>query len=134
MTNGDEDVLREAIEAMNRRDVAAVRELMHDDGEWRPLLTAGGELERPVYRGPQGIEQYWRDLDDLFEGSHVRIESLEELGRGFVLFEGRVSARGRASGVPLDTHIWGLWQIRDGRVLHGTAFRTREDAVAAAPP
>lgn len=132
MRRTNAEVLREAIEAMNRRDAAASVELMHEEGEWRPLLTAGGELERPVYRGPEGIVRYWRELDELFDEFDIHVEAIEDLGGGLLLFEGRVLARGRASGVPLDTHLWALWRVRDGKVLHGTAFRTREDVLAAA--
>ena len=128
----DVEVVRRGLDAWARRDEAAVESLTHPDGEWRPLLTAGGELERPVYRGRRGFVSYIRDMDELFDEVHVHVGRLDALGADQVLFEGRVVARGRASGVPLDTHIWALYELRDGKLFRGTAYRSREDAIAAA--
>ena len=95
-------------------------------------MTAGGELERPVYRGPQAMAKYFADLDDLFEDTVVHIDSLDPVGPHRVLFSGRVTARGRGSGVPLDQPIWAVYEVRDGKLTRGTAHRSLEEAVEAA--
>ena len=58
------------------------------------------------------------------------MEELEPIPN-HVLFGGRVTACGRKSGVPLDERIWAIWELRDGRLLRGTAYRSRADALEA---
>ena len=128
------ELVRRCIEAMNARDHEAVEGLAGADMEWRPILKAGGDLERQVYRGPAGVLQYFADLDELFEATEVQVEELEPIGLHHVLFGGRVTARGRRSGVPLDEHIWSLWEIRARKLHRGTAYRTRAEALEAVGP
>ena len=95
-------------------------------------MTAGGELERPVYRGPQGMAKYFADLDDLFETPTIHIDSLDAVGPDRVLFSGRVTARGRGSGVPLDERIWAVYEVHGGKLTRGTPYRSHEEALEAA--
>jgi ketosteroid isomerase-like protein len=131
MSRENVEVARRAFEEMNARNAEAIGDLVTPDVEWRPVLTAGGDLEAPVYRGTAGIVQYWTDLDELFENTQVQVEDLAPIGPSHVLFGGRVTARGRKSGVPLDEHIWALWELRNGRLYRGAAFRSRAEAIAA---
>jgi hypothetical protein len=131
MSQENVEVVRLVIEALNARDSGPVRNLFVAEGEWRPILTAGGDLERHVYRGPEGIEEYWTDLDDLFAETEIHVGSLDPVGRDCVLFSGHVTARGRTSGVPLDQPIWGLFEVRRGHLVRGTAYRSREEALQA---
>ena len=77
------------------------------------------------------MEQYWADIDDVFEGTVVHVEDLDPVGPDHVLFGGRVTARGRNSGVPLEERIWALWELRHRKLVRGTAFRSRAEAVEA---
>jgi ketosteroid isomerase-like protein len=125
------DLLAEALRALNARDPEALQRLMHPDAEWRPALTAGGALEGTVYQGPQGPARYMEDLDDVFADTRVETTGVEEVAPDRVLWWGRVTARGRESGIPLDVEIWSLWEFRDGKVYRGDAFRSRAEAWAA---
>jgi ketosteroid isomerase-like protein len=125
------DAVRRALDALARRDSANLEEIFAEDGEWRPLLTAGGELERPVYRGPQAMANYFADLDDLFEDTVIHIDSLDAVGSHRVMFCGRVTARGRGSGVPVDEHIWAVYEVHDGKLTRGTAHRSQAEALEA---
>ncbi len=120
-----------AVEALNARDVGATVEGMHERFEWRPAATAGGDLEGVVYRGTEGIRQYFADMDEFLTNTHMDVESMEELDRNRVLLRARVTARGRASGVLPDVAIWSIWEIRDGKMIRGTGFRTQEEALEA---
>ena len=132
MSRENVELVRGAFEGLNARSVGRIADVVAPDMEWRPILTAGNELERRVYRGPAGIEQYWADLDELFESTHIEVEALSPVDSDRVLFSGRVTARGRTSGVPLDQPIWALFEVREGRLTRGTAFRGRAEALEAA--
>ena len=125
-------VLTAALEALNARDEAAIRALVTDELEWRPATTAGGDLERKVYRGKRGVIEYWVDLDSDFDDTQFLIERVEPIGDDRVLYRGRVTARGKASRIPLDLPVWGIWEIQGGKLVRGTAFQTESEALAAA--
>jgi ketosteroid isomerase-like protein len=131
MSQENVEVMRRVFESLNARSAETMEQLVTPDAEWRPVLTAGGDLERRVYRGSAGIVQYWTDLDELFEGTEVQVEEVEPIGQDHVLFGGRVIARGRKSGVPLDERIWALFELRDRKFFRGTAYRSRADALEA---
>lgn len=131
MSQENVEIMRLGIEALNARSIEAIEKLVAPEGEWRPILTAGGDLERPVYRGAAGMAQYMTDLDELFEETQVHVEALDPIGPNHVLFGGRVTARGRKSGVPIDERLWAVWEVRDGKIIRGTAHRTKAEALEA---
>jgi ketosteroid isomerase-like protein len=125
-------LLTAGLEALNARDEEAIQAVVTDEMEWRPATTAGGSLERRVYRGKRAMIAYWTDLDADFDETRFFIERVEPIGADRLLYRGRVTARGKASGVPLDLAVWGLWEIRDGKLVRGTAFQTEAEALEAA--
>ncbi len=62
-----------------------------------PFATISGE----PYRGHAGVEQWARELDEQFSQWRVHSEDVRAVDDA-VLLLGRVSGRGRASGVELD--------------------------------
>jgi ketosteroid isomerase-like protein len=125
-------LLEAGLRALNDRDVSASEAVAADDLEWRPAATAGGNLERKIYRGKRAMIEYWTDLDADFDETRFFIDRVEPLGDDRLLYRGRVKARGKASGVPLDFAVWGLWQIREGKFARGVAFLTEAEALEAA--
>ncbi len=131
MSQQNVEIVRRGFEALRARDPERMQPVIAEDAEWRPILTAGGDLDHPVYRGPEGMARYWADLDDLFEDTEMHIGRLDPVGANHVLFSGRVTARGRRSGVPLDEPIWAVYELRQGQVVRATAYRSREEALEA---
>ncbi len=120
------------IKALYARDLEAGRRLMHEDAEWRPSLTAGGDLERPVYRGPEGMLRYLDDLDAMLDNSRIEAVDYEGIGRGRLIVLGRVRGRAKESGIDLDVPFWVIWELRDGKLVRGTAFLRKEEALKEA--
>jgi ketosteroid isomerase-like protein len=132
MSRDSAEVVSDAFRALNARDVEALVQLVDDDCEWRPALTAGGHLEGAVYRGSDGIARYVEDLDAEFVNTELRTESLRQIGDSGVLYQGRVIAEGRTSGIKLDVRLWSVWEVRAGKLRRGTAFLEENDALEAA--
>ncbi|MEO7196855.1 MAG: hypothetical protein ABIZ50_00105, partial [Solirubrobacterales bacterium] len=63
MSQANIELMATAINALMERDADALDGVFHEDVEWRPSLTAGGAVERAVYRGPAGMAQYLEDVD-----------------------------------------------------------------------
>ena len=123
------ELVAAALGTLNARDAEAAARHMHEDVEWRPLLS--GALEGSVYRGREGMVRYADDLDEVFLDTHAEPISLEPVAPDRVLLGTRVTARGRESGVPLDVQIWSVWEVRDGKLYRGTAYWSRAEALGA---
>lgn len=115
------------IEALNRGDVDAMLARMDPDFEWRPLEAS--PVER-VYRGHDQVRRYVEDWLCTFEGLRIDLEDLTEVGDHIVAVV-RGHARGRASGLALDTRFCQVWTVRDAVVLRVQEYATKEEGLAA---
>ena len=75
--------------------------------------------------------RYLDDLDAEFADTQFQVASIEAIDPSRVFYRGRVTARGRASGINLDVPIWAVWELHDGKVLRGTAFLNEAEALEA---
>ncbi len=120
-------LVREIVEALNRGDVEAMLARMHPDFEWRPLESspvAGG-----VYRGHEQVRRYVEDWLGTFDNLRLDLEEpLAVADRVIAVVHGH--ARGRASGLQLDTRFCQVWTIRGGTAVGMGEYATREQALA----
>ena len=95
------ELVRTIVQALNRGDVDAMLARMHPDFEWTPLEAS--PVAR-VYRGHAQVRRYVEDWLSTFEGLRLDLEESMAAGdRVLVMVHGH--ARGRASGVQLDTRF-----------------------------
>ena len=99
MSQENVEIVRRVVDAVNRRDVTTLDSLWSEEGEFNSRLAAS---EGHVFRGRQGIRDYFAWLDEAFEEFRSEVEEIIDAGGGGVvaLLRGRI--RGKASGVPLD--------------------------------
>jgi ketosteroid isomerase-like protein len=86
------EVVRQALEAIGRRDLSAILERVDAEVELHPLLSVWPQ----TYRGREGIEQWWRDVGELWEDFEVETEGFHEVGNETLVV--RLHWRGRARG------------------------------------
>ena len=132
MSQENVDVMAFAIETLNARNTDALDALCHEDVEWHPALSADGAVEGAVYRGKDGMLRYLEEVDAEFSEMRFEVEGFDPVGDDSVLYRGRMIARGSASGILLEAPLWGLWQMRDGKLFRGQAFLSEKDALEAA--
>jgi ketosteroid isomerase-like protein len=122
----DVELVRGIIEALNRGDVDGMLARMHPDFEWRPLEAS--PVAR-VYRGREEVRRYIEDWLGTFETLWLDLEDPTEVADGIVAgVHGH--ARGRASGVELETHFCQVWTLRGGRAVGMEEYATREQGLA----
>jgi ketosteroid isomerase-like protein len=85
-------VVRKVMDAISRRDLPALLEHLDADVRLYPLMSAWPQ----TYRGHDGVEQWWRDVGQLWEHFGVRPESFRDLADGSLLVQ--ISWRGRGTG------------------------------------
>jgi ketosteroid isomerase-like protein len=111
-------LVRSAIAAYNRRDLAELRELMTADVELRPPVS---ELTGRAYLGHSGIAEWLRDVDESFVSAEI--VPLDVLDRGSkVLALTEFRAEGLAGHVQLGSELGLVCDISDGRIATWVGF------------
>ena len=126
---GKAQIVRTAYDALNRGDMGTFIDLIHREIEWRARPDG---TDPDTYEGAAGVGRFFDTRHDVLAEYAQHPEHLVDAGDGTVVAIVRVSARGRASGVPIEERSGHLWEIRDGKVLRFQAFDEPEQALAAA--
>lgn len=122
----------EGYEAWNRRDLDAAIERADPEIEWTfsgGALFPGTEL---VYRGHDGVREFWRTFLEPWPDLKVVIERTHEGPGGVVLLEVRFQAVAQGSGIPFDQRFAHVVTVRDGKLVRFHAFADFDAAFAAA--
>jgi ketosteroid isomerase-like protein len=127
MSEADVDVVRQVVSAFRDRNVTRLRELFHDDAEFRSAIVT---LEGGTYRGREEMERYMNELDAVFEDWHSEDEEFVDGGDGRVLLAFRIVGQGRGSGAPVNQPIAILWTVHHGRIRAAQGYLDPEEAHA----
>jgi ketosteroid isomerase-like protein len=90
------------------------------------------ELGERILAGVQGLEMFVEAIEQDFSEFQYDADEIEEIGEQEVLVLGRISARARATGMPLSGEFGHIWTVRDGRAASVEAHRDRDEARRAA--
>jgi ketosteroid isomerase-like protein len=119
-----------AARAINLGEFDDLDGLLDPEVEWIPINAA---LEGGWYRGHGGVRQWIKDMNRDWDYFEARPEEFRNLGDDRLLAFGTWRARGRSSGVELDSQpaAW-LIQLRNGKVVRMQTFTERSQALKAA--
>jgi ketosteroid isomerase-like protein len=126
----DVKLVESAFAAWNRGDIEAFARHATEDVAW--LEVAGRPEGAPVERhGRERMQRSLESLFEVFESYHLEVERMEDLGDR-VLALVREVAKGRASGVEIDSR-WGyLITVEGGLIARIEAYRDADMALQAA--
>jgi ketosteroid isomerase-like protein len=129
MSQENVEVVRQAHEAFNRRDLDALTGLTEPG--WVMDWTRSISPQRGVYRGRAGVEAWIAEITEAFES--FEIDPLEYVAAGDrIVVPSRVKGRGRGSGVVVDAEGATVWELERGKVVKLTLYGTRQEALKAA--
>ena len=124
MSQKNVEIVREAWDAYSRGDYARVGGF-HD-----PHIVVITLEDGAVYGNDAVLANYER-WNEAWEGAETTLE--EVIGRGDRVFlTVRFQGRGRASGIEIDTRLYEVYTLRDGKVLRIDEYEHRADALEAA--
>jgi ketosteroid isomerase-like protein len=130
MSQENVERVREAIEAMNRGDFEAAFEGAHPDLEWQ---TLDAFPDAGTYRGPEGVREFFQIWRETFRGLRMHLEDCVPVDEHRVVAALRVSGEGTESGVEVQSPtFFQLLEFRDGQLIRGRMFQTRNEALDAA--
>ena len=119
-------MVRRHFDTFRHDGVEAAAQLWHPEIEWHPLEGAG------VVNGQDAMRRYYAEWVETMADLRGDVEKtiFEDGDRVVALI--RNSGRGRVSGVPASGSYYVTCVVREGQIVSGREFATREDAIAAA--
>ena len=131
MSEENVEVMRRGFEAGNRRDIEAMLDVLDPEVEWHSALVMSLEGEAAVYRGHEGIREFFRALDELFDKLHADYPEIRDLGDRVVGI-GRISMRGKGSGAETESPIGTVVDFKNGKAIRVRTYLDLKDALEAA--
>jgi ketosteroid isomerase-like protein len=120
--------LADGIEAFNRGDVDTVLALLDPDVETHvdPRLMNPG-----THRGHEGYLRTVEAWTEAWGSLEAELLAVSEPDERHILTEIRQRAVGAGSGVPVEMHLFWLFEFREGRVVRLHMYPDRDSALAA---
>jgi ketosteroid isomerase-like protein len=103
--------------------------LLSSEFEW--LVPADAPGLRRAYRGREGWEEFMDTWTEDFEWS-IELERVIDAGDGRVVVMTCQRAIGKASGVPVELRMGGVWTVEGGQAVRAENFLEPADALRAA--
>ncbi len=129
MSQENVEFVRSGWEAYERGDLSAALETFSPDLVTYvapPIPLAG------TYRGPEGFLQLTLDWAEGFDELVATAEEYIDTPGDQVVTRVRHRASGAESGVPVETDVWYVWTVRDGKTVRADIFNDRSEALEAA--
>jgi ketosteroid isomerase-like protein len=123
------EVVRRQFEALGRGDVDAASEYWSPDIDWRAAEGAADDVG--VMRGTQALRGYYEDWGEMFDELRAEVkEVIAESGEHCAVAV-RNSGRARGSSALVQGRYYVVCRVRDGRIVSGREYETREEALEA---
>jgi ketosteroid isomerase-like protein len=127
MSEENVGIVRESMEAYNRRDFDTAVQVFDPEIEW--LFPP--EFNAESCRGPEEIKRFWVGLDEAFEDLQLEPQEFVDAG-DHVVVRVRFHGRGKESGVETEGGMHPVNTLRDGRIVRVEYFNDWAEALEAA--
>jgi ketosteroid isomerase-like protein len=129
MSKENVDLVRRALEAFPRGDMEEMLSFMDPEGEFHSAIVGGAEGN--VYWGHEGFRRWYADSFESFEELQNEWTEFRDLGDRVLAF-GHVQARGRESGVEINSPMGWVFTVRGGKLVKAEGFLDPAQAREAA--
>jgi ketosteroid isomerase-like protein len=130
MPSDSAEVVRRQFAAFTDGGLDAMAAFWHPDVEWRAVEGAADDVG-PIH-GEVALRRYYQDWLDSLDDLSAELEEVLAEDGDRVAVTMRNSGRGRASGVAIEGRYHVVCTVRDGLIVSGREYATREEAIAAA--
>ena len=94
------------------------------------LVSASGRV-RGASPGREALQRWFREWSDGLDQIHYEAEEIVE-ANDHVLSKSNMRARGRASGIEVDSTLYAVWTIREGKIVEVVWSSNQAEALEAA--
>ena len=105
-------------------------DVVDDDVAYRAIEGAPDDVG--VMHGRDALARYLADWAETFADFSTELEEAEAIDDDRVVAVGRAAGRARVSGVETELRVAILYTVRDGRIVRGREYMTKDEALAAA--
>jgi ketosteroid isomerase-like protein len=124
------DTARRSIDAWNRGDVDAFVETFHPEGEFISEIAGRVEgADEAAYRRHAGLRRFWDEWHSVWDLT-IEVSELRDVGDA-VLTLGRMRARGKTSGVELESPVAYVGEFQGGLCRKLRAYLDQAQALKA---
>jgi ketosteroid isomerase-like protein len=124
-------IVREVLEAWNRRDFETLMGFAADDSELH-LIGGFAEMIGDSFKGPEAVLRFWSEMAETI-GGRIEFGEARALGDGNrLLVRHTWIGRGFGSGATAEMETGQIWTFRDGKVLRVDAYYDPAAALEAA--
>ena len=131
MSRENVEVVRRGLEAWQRDDFDAWLSGIDPDVEWLTAVERGLGRAGSVYRGHEGMREFWNlwrtEVDDFW----TEAEEIRDLGDDRVLYLGHLRFRGPASGIMVESQLANVKTLRDGKIVRSEDYLSHKEALEA---
>jgi ketosteroid isomerase-like protein len=124
------EIVREAAAAFNRGDLDAWWEYWAEDIDYRAV--EGAPDDHGPIQGKEAMREYVQDWLDTFDDFRYEPVEITDAGKDMVIVLLRISGRAKLSGVETELNFATLFTSRDGKIVRGREYWTRDEALEAA--
>jgi ketosteroid isomerase-like protein len=128
MSQENVEVIRQAVEAFDRRDRGTWLETLDEDYEIAP---AGDWPEARAIRGGEAGWNFYLDIAQTLSLGSAHVEFLDAGGDKVFAHQWH-EGRGWRSGADVEVEYWRVITFREGKILRDQWFTDRADALEAA--
>jgi ketosteroid isomerase-like protein len=129
MSQENAEVVRQALDAFNRRDKAAWLALCDPEVENVPPRDWP---ETDLLRGPGAVWGFYVEAQEAWDASSYEYVELIDAGNDKIVTQQRGDVRGKASGAGVVFSYWQVVTLRNGKALRIEWFTDRAQALEAA--
>jgi uncharacterized protein len=123
------DVVKRFMERFEAGDRREWREHFDPDVVWD---TSASQMPAAgVYRGHAGVERFFRDWLGTWTDYEVANTEYVDAGDAVIVVF-RQSGTGKGSGVRVERDFFGVYELRDSKVVRFRLYASREEALEAA--
>jgi ketosteroid isomerase-like protein len=129
MSQENVEIVRQFYETVTRQDLDGVLDCVHAEIEldWSASLSPW----RGIYKGHDGLMRFWTEQVDPWKEFSLELVEAIEYDRERLLAVTVMRGRGEGSGISTQAAGATLWTFRDGKILSGRLFQTKEEALEA---
>ena len=129
MSQENVEIVRQSLEAYASGEIEEMLAYVDPGGELHSAINGGAEAK--VFRGHDGFRRWFAETRESFEELSTDLTEYRDLGDRIVAF-GHIHARGRGSGLEIDSPTGWVFTVRRGKVVRAEGFLSRSETLEAA--
>jgi uncharacterized protein len=128
MSEANVEIVKRALDAFSTGDADAFVALTTPDIEW---TTGLGAIEGEIFRGHEGVRTYFGRLAVAWDSFRFLAHDYRHTG-DLVVVLGQLEGRGRGGGVPVESPVGAVWELRDAKIWRLRAYLDHGEALKVA--